>query len=65
MSNRFAQFLQLESLRAPEVLIGAEWDTKAIFGTRQQGKPIVQQVRDYSCDRVGPASSYEKCSVVS
>ncbi|KAF8903653.1 kinase-like protein [Gymnopilus junonius] len=29
MSNRFAQMIQPESLRAPEVIIGAEWDTKA------------------------------------
>lgn len=29
MSNRFAEVIQPESLRAPEVIIGAEWDTKA------------------------------------
>ncbi|KJA15913.1 hypothetical protein HYPSUDRAFT_91667 [Hypholoma sublateritium FD-334 SS-4] len=29
MSNRFAEVIQPESLRSPEVIIGAEWDTKA------------------------------------
>ncbi|KAF5321252.1 hypothetical protein D9619_001150 [Psilocybe cf. subviscida] len=29
MRNRFAQMIQPESLRAPEVIVGAEWDTKA------------------------------------
>lgn len=29
MSNRFAEMIQPESLRSPEVIIGAEWDTKA------------------------------------
>ncbi|KAF8799940.1 kinase-like protein [Phlegmacium glaucopus] len=29
MLNRFAEIIQPESLRAPEVIIGAEWDTKA------------------------------------
>ncbi|KDR82232.1 hypothetical protein GALMADRAFT_135591 [Galerina marginata CBS 339.88] len=28
MSNRFAEVIQPESLRSPEVIIGAEWDTK-------------------------------------
>lgn len=28
MSNRFAEMIQPESLRSPEVIIGAEWDTK-------------------------------------
>jgi serine/threonine-protein kinase SRPK3 len=29
MANRFAEKIQPESLRSPEVIIGAEWDTKA------------------------------------
>lgn len=29
MSNRFAEMIQPVSLRSPEVIIGAEWDTKA------------------------------------
>lgn len=29
MLNRFAEMIQPESLRSPEVIIGAEWDTKA------------------------------------
>ena len=29
MSNRFAEMIQPEGLRSPEVIIGAEWDTKA------------------------------------
>lgn len=29
MSNRFAKLIQPEKLRAPEVLIGAQWNTKA------------------------------------
>ncbi len=29
MSNRFAEVIQPESLRSPEVVIGAKWDTKA------------------------------------
>ncbi|TDL23733.1 kinase-like protein [Rickenella mellea] len=29
MANRFAEVIQPESLRSPEVIIGAEWDTKA------------------------------------
>jgi len=33
MSNRFAEVIQPESLRSPEVLIRAEWDTRPIFGT--------------------------------
>lgn len=28
MLNRFAEVIQPESLRSPEVIIGAEWDTK-------------------------------------
>lgn len=29
MSNRYAALIQPEALRSPEVIIGAEWDTKA------------------------------------
>jgi serine/threonine-protein kinase SRPK3 len=29
MSNRYAVLIQPEALRSPEVIIGAEWDTKA------------------------------------
>ena len=28
MSNRYATLIQPEALRAPEVILGAEWDTK-------------------------------------
>ena len=29
MENRFTQVIQPHALRAPEIIIGAEWDTKA------------------------------------